>query len=52
MIKDEIRQVLATYSPPLSSSQIDQIAETIAEMSATEIESSKKEPIQTRKTRR
>jgi uncharacterized protein YdcH (DUF465 family) len=52
MIKDEIRQVLATYSPPLSSSQIDQIAETIAEMSATEIESLKKEPIQTRKTRR
>jgi len=52
MIKDEIRQVLATYSPPLSSSQIDQIAETIAEMSATEIESLKKEHIQTRKTRR
>lgn len=51
MIKDEIRKVLATYSPPLASSQIDQIAETIAEMSATEIESLKKvEPIH--KTRR
>jgi hypothetical protein len=52
MLKDEIRNVLATYSPPLSSSQIDQIAETIAGMSATEIESLKKVEHNKTKTRR
>jgi len=43
MLKDEIRKVLATYSPPLASSQMDQIAETIAEMSAKEKKSLKTE---------
>lgn len=53
MKKDEIRSVLAAYSPPLSSSQIDQAAETIAKLSATEIETLKKaEPVETRKQRR
>jgi hypothetical protein len=43
MNKDEIRSVLAAFSPPLSSSQIDQATETIAEISAREIKSLKKE---------
>jgi hypothetical protein len=35
MNKEEIKSVLAAYSPPLSLSQIEEASEKIAKMSAT-----------------
>ncbi len=52
MNKDQVRQVLASYSPPLSSSQMDEAAERIARMSATEFESLKKEELVQKPKRR
>ena len=43
MKKDDVMRVLASYSPPLAHNQILEAAEKIAELSAKEFESQKKE---------
>lgn len=50
MNKDEIRKVLAAYSPPLSPSQIEEASDRISEL-PTAVEPVKKEE-PTRKARR
>ncbi len=50
MNKDDVVKVLAAYSPPLSSAQLEEASKKIAEMAAIE-ESPRKEE-STRKSRR
>lgn len=51
MDKTEIVKVLAAFSPPLSSAQVEEASDKVAELIAKEIESPRKEE-SIRKSRR